>query len=576
MATRTINARVALEGEKEYKNALKGLSKENSLLNAEMRKLQEQYKGNEKSSEALQAKGELLSKQLDVQKQRVEALKKQIEAASSATEVDADHVQNLKIQLTNAETQVIRTTNAIQENNEALQDNGQQMVSLGDVADQLAGKLGIRIPEGARKALDGMNGFSAGSVAAMSAIAAGVAVAVKAVKQLHELTISAAADIDELITQSMITGISTKTLQEMEYASQFIDVSVDTMTGAMSKLTLAMASASDGNATTAQAFADLGVSITDSSGNLLSAEEVFYSVIDALGQIENTTERDAAAMELMGKSAQDLNPLILQGSGALRDLAAEAENAGYILGSEDVAALGELDDAVQRNEKQWEALKKQIAAEFAPASTTALEAFTNLTKAAGEMLVNSHLIENLGSIIQAIAGVIDLGADLTSALPGWMNPLKQVSAAFKGLAIVVATVVDAMKVLIGLTPAFWGSGMLREGLGLGASTGNYSNLQQVLGYGSTNAAGWVQAADGTWVANGWNAAGTDYWRGGRTWVGENGPELVSLPRGSSIMSASESAGAVGGTYISINVQGIEQLDEIVSWYESKRVTERMR
>lgn len=32
-----------------------------------------------------------------------------------------------------------------------------------------------------------------------------------------------------------------------------------------------------------------------------------------------------------------------------------------------------------------------------------------------------------------------------------------------------------------------------------------------------------------------NAAGTDYWRGGPTWVGENGPEIVNLPRGAQVV-----------------------------------------
>ena len=82
----------------------------------------------------------------------------------------------------------------------------------------------------------------------------------------------------------------------------------------------------------AKKFADLGVSITDTStGQLRDAEEVFYDIIDALGGMENQTERDAAAMGVLGKSAQELNPLILQGSGALQELAKEAEAAGYVL-----------------------------------------------------------------------------------------------------------------------------------------------------------------------------------------------------------------------------------------------------
>lgn len=37
-----------------------------------------------------------------------------------------------------------------------------------------------------------------------------------------------------------------------------------------------------------------------------------------------------------------------------------------------------------------------------------------------------------------------------------------------------------------------------------------------------------------------NAQGTDYWRGGLTWVGEKGPELIELPRGSKVFSNEKS------------------------------------
>lgn len=582
-ATRSLKAHIELDGEKEFKDALASLSRENSLLNAEMRKLKAEYKGNTDSVEYLTAKGQKLDQQLVVQQKRIAEIKKALNEATSAAEQDKEQIEDLRIKLTNAQTAEINLKNSIEENNEALANNGKQMLNLGDLADQLAGKLGVNIPDGAKKALNGMVSMSTGSVVALGAIAAAVAAAVKGIKELHEMTVAAAADMDELITQSMITGFSTQELQAMQYAAEFIDVPVETVTGAMTKLTKAMADARDGTGTAAEAFADLGVSITDSNGNLLSSQEVFMSVVDALGQIDNQTERNAAAMELLGKSAQELNPLIIQGTDAWRGYLAEAEDMGYVLGTEDVEALAALDDAVQRNELQWEALKKQIAAQFAPASTTALEAFTKLTKVAGDALVNSHLIENLGGIVQAIAGIVDLGADMASAMPGWMNPINQVSAAFKGLALVLAAVADAMKILVGLTPAFWGSGMLKEGLGISG----YNNVQKVLGYGGSGAAvsydnpGWgydpsgraYDLATGNYI---YNAPGTDYWRGGMTWVGENGPELVNLPRGSSIMSASESAGAMGAQYITINVQGIEQLDEVVRWYESRRINERMR
>lgn len=42
------------------------------------------------------------------------------------------------------------------------------------------------------------------------------------------------------------------------------------------------------------------------------------------------------------------------------------------------------------------------------------------------------------------------------------------------------------------------------------------------------------------------ARGTNNWRGGWSWVGEEGPELVNLPRGSQVMPAGQSAAAAGG------------------------------
>lgn len=43
-----------------------------------------------------------------------------------------------------------------------------------------------------------------------------------------------------------------------------------------------------------------------------------------------------------------------------------------------------------------------------------------------------------------------------------------------------------------------------------------------------------------------NAEGTDYWKGGLTWVGEKGPELIELPRGSKVFSNDKSMDMING------------------------------
>lgn len=568
MAKRTVGLKVQVDGEQQYKQALSELNKGNQVLASEMRKLAAEYKGNEGSIEALTKREDLLGRQLLQQRDKVQTLRDALKnAADQYGEADR-RTQEWQIKLNDAEAAQYKLEQAIDENNKAIENQGkafegehQKMVSLGDAVDQVAGKLGIRLPSGAKKALEGMQGLSAGSVAAMSAIAAGVAFAVKVVKELHSMTLQAAADVDEVITKSMVTGISTRTLQQWRYAENLIDVSVDTMTGSLTKLTRNMAAARDGNENLAQAFGALGVSITNTDGSLRNAETVFYEVIDALGEIENATERDALTMELMGKSAQELNPLILQGGDALRALAEEAEAAGYVLDESQIKKLGEVDDAYQRTQLQVEALRKEIAAEFAPASQAAMELFSRVVTQGGKALVDSRLIGNLGDLLRSVLGLIDAGTDLVTSLPGWVNPLEKVSATLRALAMIAATVADALNLISGLAPWNWGSGKATTALGWNIGDGRMSNLQQLKYSGGIS----------------YNAAGNDNWRGGLTWVGEAGPELVALPGGTQIMNAQDSR-SVGGDVINVTVdmRSIRDIEDLLRIAKSAKVRRRMK
>ena len=57
----------------------------------------------------------------------------------------------------------------------------------------------------------------------------------------------------------------------------------------------------------------------NADGTLRDSEEVYWEIIEALGKVENETERDALAMALLGKSATDLNPLIEAGSEKMEE-----------------------------------------------------------------------------------------------------------------------------------------------------------------------------------------------------------------------------------------------------------------
>ena len=80
--TRNVGAKVVLDGEKEYKQALSELSAGNKTLASEMRKLQAEYKGNTESTEYLTKAGDLLERKLLQQQDKVEKLREAVSFAA--------------------------------------------------------------------------------------------------------------------------------------------------------------------------------------------------------------------------------------------------------------------------------------------------------------------------------------------------------------------------------------------------------------------------------------------------------------------------------------------------------------
>ena len=103
MATRTVKARVELDGEKEYKQALSELNQGNKVLASELKKLQAEYKGNAESTEFLTKKGDLLQRQLQQQQDKVSKLREALQASAEKYGEADKRTQDWIIKLNNAE-----------------------------------------------------------------------------------------------------------------------------------------------------------------------------------------------------------------------------------------------------------------------------------------------------------------------------------------------------------------------------------------------------------------------------------------------------------------------------------------
>lgn len=582
MSTRSVKARVKLDGEKEYKAALQDLNSGNRTLASEMKKLQAEYKGNTESTEFLTKKGALLEQQLLQQRDKVQTLREAVNKLAAQYGESDSRTQEWIQKLNNAEAAEYDLEHAIQANDKALQGEQETMTGLGDAVGDLTEKLGIRLPQGATNALNGMSKLSAGTVAAMGVAVAGVMAMVKAVQTLQDETVAAAARADDIMTKASQMNISTQQYQALQYASPFVDVDVDTMASSLQKLTAAMGDAAAGSDAAMAKFSELGVSITNADGSLRDAYDVWLDTMDALAGMTNETERDVAAQELLGKSATDLATIYRDGTGTLREYTKAAEE-NYVMSDEQLAALGAVDDAVQHLHLTQEANKNMIANEWAPTAKKAFESFDRLVASAGKALVDSGIIKGFGELVQFAVGLIDPITSLlekADSAPGRLQPVYEI---LHGLAGVLAWIADAANVAIGLvqTLTIVGAkqGLTRIGtaLGYGKSTGSYSNLQKWQGYGDTSGQ-YYDESIGAWTGNyGRNAPGNSSWRGGLTWVGEAGPELVDLSPGSRVYSAQDSRNLGGDTIIvQCDINQLQDIEAVIRLAKSARVRQRMR
>ena len=90
MAERKISTKFAIQGESEYKQAVKSINQEMKILNSEMAKTASEFANAQNSMEALSAKSEVLAKQYETQAQRVETMREALENAKNAQQEWAD------------------------------------------------------------------------------------------------------------------------------------------------------------------------------------------------------------------------------------------------------------------------------------------------------------------------------------------------------------------------------------------------------------------------------------------------------------------------------------------------------
>jgi phage-related minor tail protein len=539
----------------QINSALKFDPKNIDLLSQRQKVLNDIIKETQKRSEALQAAKKTVDADMasgvEVNREQYTKLVSELSKAKAATDKYQNELDQTTKSINNNTTAAKKAGISTDEYATKARKASAETLTLNGRLGEVVNTFGIKVPAGTGKAITSITGY-------VAAAAAAITVTVKLISYLVDASKETAKLADDILTLSSTSGMTTDAIQEFNYAAGLLDVETSTISDSLTKMIRSMNSARDGTREAQEAYQKLGIRITDTNGQLRDQNTVFYEVIDRLGKVKNETDRDAISMQIFGRSARDLNPLIEAGSDRLKELATEAHNTGYVMDTETLKSFGALQDSIDRFNNKSLALKATLGEILLPVLIGITDALSSVNPEvirvvavigtlAAVIITTVITISSVIKSIESIAGILNISVNPTMLKT--IAIIMLVVAALIALGIIIATIQGRAKE------------MQHTFESVGNSMGNIT--------GSTNVKKY--------------AIGTSYHPGGRAIVGEEGPELIELPAGSKVYNArrtgqilNNNAGNVSHNYYYLKIYGIKQLNDVYETIQGGPAAARAR
>ena len=403
--------------------ALKGIDTQLKTTQKELKDVDKLLRFDPSNTELLRQKQARLASAISDTKSRLDELKKAQDNVEKGTK-EWDALQR----------EIIATEQDLNGLEEQMNDFGsvsaQKIAAAGKQVEEFGGKL-----EKAGDALAPLSTAAAGALAGLGGLA-----------------LKTVQSADELATLSKQTGLSVEELQKMQYASDFVDVSLENMTGALKKLKPKI---TEDN----KALADLGVETKNADGTTRDAVDVFYDTIEALSKIQNETERDQKAMEIFGKSADELAGIIDDGGASLKQYGKEAEDLGLIMGEDTVDSLNSVNDVIDKLKKQGGGALAKLGGTVAKTLAPTLEKLVGIVGKVTDAIAKltpeqAEMILKVLAVTASISPLLKVGGKLTKGIgtvmklaPKIVTGVKLVMAALSPTTLIIAAVVAAVVAL---------------------------------------------------------------------------------------------------------------------------------
>lgn len=536
----------------EFSGGITECNRKMGLLDAEMKLASEQAKAFGDNADQLRIKQEGLSQKIELQKKIVAQQAEAYDKAMTKYNGTGKEVDRLDKALLNSRTTLQRyenelrdTTKQLDKMDESAEEVEETSRSFGDTIRDVASAIGMEtspLVETLASNFDGLNEDMGKAVLTVGTL----------ITTMGALTSQTVSHAKEVVNVSQTMGMTTNQYQAWDYVLKSVGYDAESASGDLAALAEKAKDAAEGGNDAEKTFRILGMSVKDQSGNLKSQNELFTELIFHLQTMEDVTTRNAIASDLLSTTGEKIVPLLNMTKEELVELYGAAFDTGYVLHNSLLTSASDAAYEMERFGAKMEAVKLNLGTALLPI----LEFFVDILNA-----IPAPVIEGIAVFL----GLTAVFGTVTKAVITYQAAAALCSAANTALGTSGGIAAAGMGPLLGI--------LLAIAAAIAVIVGSASALDKALGSASKAA---QNAAN---VRPKYNARGTDYFEGGQTWVGEEGPELVTLPRGSRIASHRESVKAVGGktgnTYIfNIQADKVEDFTRLVRLTEEERIAFR--
>jgi len=392
---------------------------------------------------------------------------------------------------------------------------------------------------------------------------AGVAAVAEISSKLYELTAKTAEYGDHLDKMSQKLGLSTEAYQKWDYVIGLAGGDIDSMSAGFKTMTGTLADAQNGTESAIEKFTALGLSMEDI--NNLDSEAMFEKVIFSLQNMDDQTQKAAAANDLFGKSGQNLLPLLNQTNDETQELIDSTSELGLIMSEDSIAASATFMDTQDTIKSALEATGRSLGEMLLPYFQRFLDwvmdhlpEIQNIMTSAFEFIVGaielvSPVIETVLTAVGALVDGVSWACDMLDTL---LSPLFEF-------------IEDSLNVIIDL---------------INAVTFGLLDLDHVGSSSSSAWDKWLKEGEKTTKAAQEGKSLTGFANGGvvtsiKSVVGESGPEILDLSGSAPVITPISNGRQTtsGGNIfnITIDAKNVKEFNDVVRIMKTAQQRERM-